>query len=108
MCIIVYSFLATGNSFWTLHTRFQRGASTIPQIVYDVCDSIYQVLQPIYMQPPREDDWNKLNTDLIQNGTSQTASVGYPEGGPLPHCIVVDEAFSLRMDLMRPYPHGKK
>ena len=25
---------------------------------------------------------------------------GYPEGGALPHCIVADEAFPLRMDLM--------
>ena len=25
---------------------------------------------------------------------------GYPEGGALPHCIVADETFPLRMDLM--------
>ena len=25
---------------------------------------------------------------------------GYLEGGALPHCIVTDEAFTLRMDLM--------
>ena len=25
---------------------------------------------------------------------------GYPEGGALPYCIVADEAFPLRMDLM--------
>ena len=60
MCIIVYSFLATGDSFWTLHTRFRRGASTIPQIVYEVCDSIYEVLQPIYMSPPSEEDWKQI------------------------------------------------
>ena len=33
---------------------------------------------------------------------------GYPEGDALPNCIVTDEAFPLRMHLMRPYPHGKR
>ena len=33
---------------------------------------------------------------------------GWPVGGALPHCFVGDEAFSLCMDLMRPFPRGKK
>ena len=33
---------------------------------------------------------------------------GWPQGGGLPHCIVGNEAFPLRMDLMRPFPRGKK
>ena len=33
---------------------------------------------------------------------------GYPEGGALPHCFVADEAFPLRMDLMRHYPYCKR
>ena len=28
----------------------------------------------------------------------------YPEGGVLPYCFVVDEAFPLRLDLMKPFP----
>ena len=60
MLIIVYSFLATGDSFWTLHIRFRRGTSTISQAVYDVCDALWDVMNPIYMKPPTEDDWKQI------------------------------------------------
>ena len=32
----------------------------------------------------------------------------YPEGGVLQHCIVADEEFPLRPDIMRPYPKGNR
>ena len=60
MLLIIYSFLATGDSFWTLHIRFRRGASTIAQVVYDVCDAIWEVMHPIYMAPPTVDDWKQI------------------------------------------------
>ena len=179
-CMIYFSFLATGDSFCTLHTRFQRAAATIASIVYEVCDCIYQVLQPIYMRPPSEEDWKQIehrfnmkwnfpncigsldgkhimmkcppnshslyynykgffsivlmalvdadyhfiyidvgnygsngdsgifkNSSLGEAFTGQLLDIpgpkrlpGYPKGGALPHCIVADEAFPLRMDLM--------
>ena len=30
----------------------------------------------------------------------------YPEGGVLPYCLIGDEAFPLRMDLMKPFPRA--
>ena len=184
MFVIVYSFLATGDSFFTLSIRFHRGTSTVACAVYKVCDAIWQVLQPIYKQAPMEDDWkhienrfctrwNFLNcigaldgkhvmirappnsssmfynykgyfsmnlmalvdadyrfiyVDVGNYGSNGDSGVfkasafgqafmegnlhipapkalpGYPQGGALPHCIVADEAFPLRMDLLRPFP----
>ena len=188
MLAIVYSFLATGASFWTLHIRFRRGTSTISQAVYDVCEAIWQVMHPIYMKAPTEDDWRQIehrfstrwnfpncvgaidgkhvmmkappnshslfynykgyfsivlmavvdadyrfifvdvghygsNGDgaIFKHSAIGTAFVngnlnipgpkrlpGWPQGGGLPHCWVGDEAFPLKMNLMRPFPRGKK
>ena len=33
---------------------------------------------------------------------------GFPQAGLLPHCIVGDEAFPLRPDLMKPFPRGMR
>ncbi|MCG8621874.1 MAG: hypothetical protein MJE68_07750 [Proteobacteria bacterium] len=60
MIIIVYSFLATGDSFWTLHIRFRRGVSTIAQAVYEVSEAIWTVLHPIYMKAPTMEDWRQI------------------------------------------------
>ena len=60
MLVIVYSFLATGDSFFTLSVRFHHGTSRVASAVYEVCDAIWQVLQPIYMQAPMEDHWKHI------------------------------------------------
>ena len=64
MIIIVYSFLETGNSFWTLHIRFRRGVSTITQTLYKVSEAIWDVLHPIYMSPPTMEDWKQIEHQM--------------------------------------------
>ena len=51
--------------------------------------------------------WEKLFATKMLDIPPPKRLPGYPEGGALPHCFIADEAFPLRMDLMRPYPHGK-
>ena len=169
-----------GDSFWTLHIRFRRGTSTIAKVIYDVCDAIWEVMHPLYMAPPQEDDWKQIEhrfstrwnfpncigaidgkhamikappnshslfynyknffsivllalvdadycftfIDVGYYGSNGDSGIfkssplgqafmngnlnvpppkrlpGWPQGGGLPHCIVGDEAFPIRMDLM--------
>ena len=49
MIIIIYSFLVTGNSFWTLHIRFKRGVLTIAQAVYEISEDFWDILYLIYI-----------------------------------------------------------
>ena len=60
LCFYLFSFLATGDSFWTLSTCICRGESTVAQLVYDVSEAIWQVMSPIYMAPPTENDWRQI------------------------------------------------
>lgn len=63
---ITLVFLATGCSQQDLAFRFQRGRSTINNIVRETCTALWDVLSPIYLQIPNEPrDWeyisNKFN-----------------------------------------------
>ncbi|XP_069588461.1 uncharacterized protein [Ranitomeya imitator] len=50
-------FLATGESYTSLHLQFRVGKSTISQIVRCTCAVIWQKLQPIVMPCPTEETW---------------------------------------------------
>ena len=151
--------------------------------VYEVCDAIWNLMSPVYMKPPTEDDWRHIEhrfstrwnfnncvgaldgkhvmirappnsqslfynykgffsinlmalvdadyrfifIDVGNYGSNGDSGVfkaskfgqrflnkelnipapkqlpNYPQGGALPHCLVADEAFPLRMDLLRPF-----
>ncbi|XP_069618437.1 uncharacterized protein [Ranitomeya imitator] len=55
--LITLRFLATGESYTSLHLQFRVGKSTISQIVRCTCAVIWQKLQPIVMPCPTEETW---------------------------------------------------
>ena len=182
------SFLAHGDSYRSLATRFRSAPSTVAGIVTETCNAIWDVLVDTEMPAPTESDWKRIENqfatrwnfpncvgaldgkhivitaphnsgslyynykgtfsinlmalvdgnykfiavDVGQYGSNADSGVfqkstlgqmflkrklgipgpkalpGAPEVGVLPHCIVADEAFPLRVDLMRPYPRRRK
>ena len=48
------------DSFWTPSIRFRWEQSTVTQAVYEVCDTIWNTLHPIYMAPLTVNDWRQI------------------------------------------------
>ncbi|XP_056390577.1 uncharacterized protein LOC130360640 [Hyla sarda] len=55
--LITLRFLATGESYASLHLQFRVGVSTISRIVRSTCSVIWQKLQPTEMPCPSEETW---------------------------------------------------
>lgn len=53
-------YLATGNSFHSLHYEFLLGITTIREIVRSTCEAIWTCLQPVFMAEKTEEDWIHL------------------------------------------------
>ena len=60
------SFLATGDSYQTLANRFRVGVSKVHKIIHEVCDAIWDVLQPLEMAPPTEQDWQRIENEFCE------------------------------------------
>ena len=43
------------------------------KVVYDVSEAIWEVMRPIYIAPPTENDWRQIEHRSVLDGTSQTA-----------------------------------
>lgn len=61
---IYFRYLATGNSFVSLHYEYLLGETTIREIVLTTCDALWECLVPIYMPKPTRDDWLKIANDF--------------------------------------------
>ena len=52
--------MLTGDSYDSLATRFCMGMSTVHYIVKWTCSIIWQVLSPIELKAPDEQDWKRI------------------------------------------------
>ncbi|XP_071995514.1 uncharacterized protein [Engystomops pustulosus] len=72
--IVTLRFLATGNSFASLHYEFLLGVSTISMIVRTTCEVIWERLRAAVMPEPTAEDWIRI-------------SDGFQESAQFPNCI---------------------
>ncbi|XP_077137452.1 uncharacterized protein LOC143802541 [Ranitomeya variabilis] len=92
--LITLRFLATGESYTSLHLQFRVGKSTISQIMRCTCTVIWQKLQPIVMSCPTEETWLQV-------------AAGFQTVANFPNCVgAVDgkresaEATTIRITLL--------
>ncbi|XP_068098292.1 uncharacterized protein [Hyperolius riggenbachi] len=58
--LVTLRYLATGQSFASLHYSFRLGKSTIAYIIRDTCKAIWKRVAPIYMAPPDQSTWQRI------------------------------------------------
>ena len=62
MCALALRFLATGESFRSLHFQFRLGRATISQAISEVCTAIYEEMGPIYVKTPNSrTEWEQIS-----------------------------------------------
>lgn len=54
-----FRFLATGDTYYTIGHSYRLGFSTVSSIVQEVCQSICNRMETIYMPEPTEEIWKE-------------------------------------------------
>uniref|UniRef100_A0A671NAK6 DDE Tnp4 domain-containing protein n=1 Tax=Sinocyclocheilus anshuiensis TaxID=1608454 RepID=A0A671NAK6_9TELE len=88
--MITLRFLATGESFRSLHYAFRIGCSTLIELIPETCRVIYQVLKERHLKcPTTADEWKKV-------------SEGFQTTAKFPSCLGALDGKHIRI---RPPPH---
>jgi len=75
----VCRYLATGNSFISLHYEYLLGATTVREIVRDNCDAIWECLKPAYKPARDKNDWIRTADEFYER-TNSSNCVGAVDG----------------------------
>lgn len=57
-----FRFLATGDQISSIAFAHRIGESTAYKVIKEICVITMKVLSPIYLKPPKEEDWKKIAT----------------------------------------------
>jgi hypothetical protein len=63
--MVTLRYLATGESFHSLHFQFRLGVSTVGEIVRSTCLAIFSHLHEEYLHTPRtSEEWERIAFDV--------------------------------------------
>lgn len=81
----IFSFLAHGDSVLITYLHFRIGKSTVYNIIPEVCNAIWEVLQETYLRYPQEEkEWLKI-ADEFNNMWDFPNCIGAIDGK---HCRI--------------------
>ena len=61
---VTLRYLATGESFTSLHYQFRIGKSTIAELIPEVCEAIFACLRDEYLHTPSTpEEWRAVSKD---------------------------------------------
>ena len=55
-----FRYLATGMSFRSMAFSFRMGDTTIREVVYSTCSTVWESLRPLVMPEPNEELWKGI------------------------------------------------
>ncbi|XP_050292833.1 uncharacterized protein LOC126733542 [Anthonomus grandis grandis] len=64
--VITLRYCATGESFKSLSFTFRMGATTVGSIVKETVNAVWNILQPIHLPVPTQDDFIKISEDYMK------------------------------------------
>ena len=62
---ITLRFLASGNSFVSIAHSYRTNKSTVRLIVYEVCETLWKILQPMHLTAPTKEKWMQIAQQIV-------------------------------------------
>ncbi|KAK0408395.1 hypothetical protein QR680_003931 [Steinernema hermaphroditum] len=106
MLVVTLRYLATGNSFHSLHFAFRMGVSTVSKVVKKTCDALHKALKNNIGLPKSPNGWLELSEAFEREWNfPHFPEDSYLTGTEvlLPYFFLGDAGFPLQERLQKPF-----